>query len=108
MPVGTNINFLNQNDIESMQVLKDASATAVYGVRAANGVVLVTTRKGIAQKATIDVKIESGISNLVNMPKLLDGANYMRLYNEAYGNFVRYWGRTYEPAQGYERGYEIR
>ena len=77
---------MNPEDVESISVLKDASATAVYGVRAANGVVLVTTRKGIAQKATIDVKIESGISNLVNMPKLLDGANYMRLYNEAYGS----------------------
>ncbi|MFR6415129.1 MAG: SusC/RagA family TonB-linked outer membrane protein [Alistipes shahii] len=77
---------LSIEEIETISVLKDASATAVYGVRAANGVVLVTTRKGIAQKATIDVKIESGISNLVNMPKLLDGANYMRLYNEAYGS----------------------
>lgn len=77
---------LSIEEIETISVLKDASATAVYGVRAANGVVLVTTRKGIAQKATIDVKIESGISNLVNMSKLLDGANYMRLYNEAYGS----------------------
>ena len=77
---------LSIEEIETISVLKDASATAVYGVRAANGVVLVTTRKGVAQKAQIDVKIESGISNLVNMPKLLDGANYMRLYNEAYGS----------------------
>lgn len=72
-------------EIESISILKDASATAVYGVRAANGVVLVTTRKGVAQKAQIDVKIEGGISELTNMPKLLDGPNYMRLYNEAYG-----------------------
>ena len=84
---------LSIEEIETISVLKDASATAVYGVRAANGVVLVTTRKGIAQKATIDVKIESGISNLVNMPKLLDGANYMRLYNEAYGS------KFYSPEQ---------
>lgn len=46
MPVGNNINFLNQNDIESMQVLKDASASAIYGTRASNGVVLITTKKG--------------------------------------------------------------
>ena len=75
-------------EIESISILKDASATAVYGVRAANGVVLVTTRKGIAQKPQIDVKIEGGISELTNMPELLDGANYMRLYNEAYGSTV--------------------
>jgi TonB-linked SusC/RagA family outer membrane protein len=75
-------------EIETISILKDASATAVYGVRAANGVVLVTTRKGIAQKAQIDVKLEGGISELTNMPKLLDGANYMRLYNEACGKQV--------------------
>ena len=46
MPVGTNINFLNQNDIESMQVLKDASSAAIYGAQAANGVILITTKKG--------------------------------------------------------------
>lgn len=45
MPVGTNINFLNQNDIESMQVLKDASAAAIYGTRGSNGVILITTKK---------------------------------------------------------------
>lgn len=45
MPVGTNINFLDQNDIESMQVLKDASAAAIYGTRGSNGVVLITTKK---------------------------------------------------------------
>ena len=84
--VARSMSDLSIEEIETISVLKDASATAVYGVRAANGVVLVTTRKGVAQKAQIDVKIESGISNLVNMPKLLDGANYMRLYNEAYGS----------------------
>lgn len=46
MPVGDNINFLDQNDIETMQVLKDASAAAIYGTRGSNGVVLITTRKG--------------------------------------------------------------
>lgn len=46
MPVGTNINFLNQNDIETMQVLKDASAAAIYGTRGSNGVILITTKKG--------------------------------------------------------------
>ena len=46
MPVGTNINFLNSNDIQSMEVLKDASAAAIYGTRASNGVILITTKKG--------------------------------------------------------------
>lgn len=50
MPVGDNINFLNSNDIKSMEVLKDASAAAIYGTRASNGVILITTKKGIAGK----------------------------------------------------------
>lgn len=73
------------DEIESISVLKDASATAVYGVRAANGVVIVTTRRGVAQKPVIDVKIEGGVSDLTMMPKLLDGPNYMALCNEAAG-----------------------
>lgn len=50
MPVGTNINFLNSNDIESMEVLKDASAAAIYGTRASNGVILITTKKEWQEK----------------------------------------------------------
>lgn len=76
---------LSIEEIESISILKDASATAVYGVRAANGVVLVTTRKGVSQKASIEAKIESGVSDLPNMPKFLDGPDYARLYNEAFG-----------------------
>lgn len=76
---------LSIDEIESISVLKDASATAVYGVRAANGVVIVTTRRGVAQKPVIDIKFEGGISNLTKMPQLLDGPNYMALCNEAAG-----------------------
>lgn len=72
-------------EVESISILKDASATAVYGVRAANGVVLVTTRRGVAQKPVVTLKIESGISDLPNMPKFVDGADYARLSNEAAG-----------------------
>ena len=58
MPVGDNINFLDQNDIESMQVLKDASASAIYGTRGSNGVVLITTKKGTkgATKFTLQLQ----------------------------------------------------
>ena len=77
-------------EIESFSILKDASATAVYGVRAANGVVLITTRKGVAQpKPTITAKVESGFSQFTRLPEYLDAANYARLYNEAQG-FVTY------------------
>jgi len=84
--VERDMNNLTIEEIESISMLKDASATAVYGVRAANGVVLITTKKGIAQKPVIDVKLEYGASDLPNMPEFLDGANYARLYNEAFGS----------------------
>lgn len=83
--VERSMNDLSVEEIESVSILKDASATAVYGVRAANGVVLVTTRKGIAQKPSVELKMEYGISDLPMMPKYLDGANYAKLYNEALG-----------------------
>lgn len=76
---------LSAEEVESVSILKDASATAVYGVRAANGVVLVTTRKGIAQKPVIEFKSEYGASDLPDLPRFLDGPNYARLYNEALG-----------------------
>jgi len=76
---------LSIEEIESISILKDASATAVYGVRAANGVVLITSKKGIAQKPVIEAKMEYGVSDLPNMPKFLDGVNYAKLYNEAFG-----------------------
>ena len=76
---------LSVEEIESVSILKDASATAVYGVRAANGVVLVTSRKGIAQKPAVELKLEYGVSDLPGMPKFLGGADYASLYNEALG-----------------------
>ena len=64
MPVGTNINFLNSNDIESMEVLKDASAAAIYGTRASNGVILITTKKGMAGKTNISFNASAGFQTL--------------------------------------------
>ena len=83
--VERSMNDLSVEEIESISILKDASATAVYGVRAANGVVIVNTRKGIAQKPSVELKMEYGMSDLPRMPKYLDGPNYARLYNEALG-----------------------
>ncbi len=76
---------LSVEEIESISILKDASATAVYGVRAANGVVIVTTRKGIAQKPSVELKMEYGMSDLPRLPKYLDGPSYAQMYNEALG-----------------------
>ena len=52
---GNPLNFINPNDIASMEILKDASATAIYGSRGANGVILITTKKGRSGAPTVDV-----------------------------------------------------
>lgn len=84
--VERSMNDLAIEEIESISILKDASATAVYGVRGANGVVIVTTRKGLAQKPQISLKFEGGVTQMQNVPKMIDGANYMRLANEYTGS----------------------
>ncbi|QVJ80554.1 TonB-linked outer membrane protein, SusC/RagA family [Prevotella sp. khp1] len=85
MPVGTNINFLNQNDIESMQVLKDASASAIYGTRASNGVVLITTKKGSAGATKFTASATVGLQTL-SKPAIADAEEYEKVYNARYTN----------------------
>jgi TonB-linked SusC/RagA family outer membrane protein len=81
------INFLNPNDIESVEVLKDASATAIYGSRGANGVIIVTTKKGSAkQKATISLNSYYGQQSLMKTIPLANGTEYATLRNEAAKN----------------------
>lgn len=77
------LNTLDPEDIESFSILKDASSTAVYGVRGANGVVLVTTKKGKAGKLDIKVKANAGISYSPRMPEYVRAADYAKLANEA-------------------------
>lgn len=79
--------YLNPEEIETFSILKDASATAVYGVRGANGVILVTTRRGRQMdKAAVTFKASDGISSPVKFPKYLGSADYATLYNEARKN----------------------
>ena len=78
-----NIDFINPSDIEDMSVLKDASAAAIYGVRAANGVVLVTTKKGaFAQDAKITYNGYVGIQTPSNMVKMANSAQYAQMLRE--------------------------
>lgn len=78
-----NLNTLDPEDIESFSILKDASSTAVYGVRGANGVVLVTTKKGKAGKLNLQVKANAGISYSPRMLDFVNAAQYAQLANEA-------------------------
>ncbi|WP_417884555.1 SusC/RagA family TonB-linked outer membrane protein [Zunongwangia sp.] len=77
------INYLNQSDIESIEVLKDAASQAIYGARAASGVVLVTTKSGKSGKLTINYNGFAGISEPANKLDLLNATQYARLRNEA-------------------------
>lgn len=74
---------ISPEEIESFSVLKDATATAVYGVRGANGVILIQTKKGKVGKARITLKADYGISNPTQLPKFLDAVKYMQISNEA-------------------------
>jgi TonB-linked SusC/RagA family outer membrane protein len=78
------INSISAEEIESFSILKDASATAVYGVRGANGVILVQTKKGQLGKPRVTVKADFGVSNPTQLPKFVDGARYMEITNEAF------------------------
>lgn len=79
-----NIDFLSSNDIESLTVLKDASAAAIYGVRAANGVILVTTKKGSTGKARLTYDGYAGLQVPTNIMKLANTRQYVEMYNLAY------------------------
>ncbi len=84
--VPRSINDLNPNDIASISVLKDAAAAAIYGMRAANGVVLVTTKRGSAGEPKFNVNIYSGLQSATRVPDFLDSYNMAVLLNEANTN----------------------
>ena len=69
----TDINYLNTSDIQSMEVLKDASASAIYGSRGANGVILITTKKGAAGKTTVTLDAYWGMNKILNNLDLMSG-----------------------------------
>jgi TonB-dependent starch-binding outer membrane protein SusC len=80
------LNLINPNDIESISVLKDASAAAIYGVRAANGVILITTKRGKEGRPKVEVSAQRGVQNVPKMFNMLDVPQYTALYQEAYAN----------------------
>jgi TonB-dependent starch-binding outer membrane protein SusC len=80
------LSTINPADIESMEILKDASSTAIYGARAANGVVLITTKTGKAGRDAISLDSYYGIQNVARKIPVLNGTQYATLVNEAYTN----------------------
>lgn len=86
IPMGTSINFLSNNEIESMEVLKDASASAIYGSRASNGVILITTKKGKVGKTRFSFDTSSGMQLMNNPYNMANAESYASIMNKAYNN----------------------
>ncbi len=82
VPTDLGLNAINPQDIERLDVLKDASATAIYGSRGANGVVMITTRKGVAGTSRLSVSANVAFSNVSKKMSLLDAAGYASLSND--------------------------
>jgi TonB-linked SusC/RagA family outer membrane protein len=80
---GRDLNGLDPEDISSFSILKDASATAVYGVAGANGVILITTKRGRSGKPTLTFNYNQGLTGFTKLPELTGAEAYMRLRNEA-------------------------
>lgn len=94
IPTSDGLNQLNPNDIESIQVLKDASSTAIYGSRGANGVIIITTKKGEAGKSVINFDAYYGVQQATNLVDMLNASEFATLHNEMMANA----GRTQNPA----------
>jgi TonB-linked SusC/RagA family outer membrane protein len=90
IPMAGGIGDLNPNDIESIQVLKDASATAIYGSRGANGVVLITTRQGKAGATTITYDTYGGVQEALRRVPMMNGAEFAEHKREAYRTIGKY------------------
>lgn len=86
------INFLNQSDVKSMTVLKDAAATAIYGSRSAGGVIVITTKSGAKGKSNINIEYFTGINNATNLPKLLNADQYLTVVDRAWHNTTGHSG----------------
>lgn len=99
---------IDPDDIESFSVMKDASATAVYGVRGANGVIIVTTKRGTKQKPVVSLNSSVSMQTPIRLPKPLDAYNFALLKNEAIrndgGSTTQYAYSTEEDLERYRLG----
>ncbi|MEI7421734.1 MAG: TonB-dependent receptor [Prolixibacteraceae bacterium] len=87
--VASSVDAVDPNDIESMSILKDAASSAIYGSRAANGVILITTKRGKSDKVTVTYKGSVGFTTPLVLPQNATAWDYMTLFDEANGNDLR-------------------
>ncbi len=83
---GNALSYILPSDIESIEVLKDADATAIYGSRAANGAILITTKKAKSGKTVFDIDLKSGWSKLIRSVEMLNTPQYLEMRTEAFYN----------------------
>ncbi len=88
--IGVNLSVINPADIESIEVLKDASATAIYGARGANGVLIITTKRGSTGKASVEYNGFATVSSRRGSVETLDAEGFMQVWNDAYANAEKY------------------
>jgi TonB-linked SusC/RagA family outer membrane protein len=81
--IASNIGGIDPNDIESMEVLKDAASAAIYGIAAGNGVVLITTKKGTAGKTSISYDFQTTIQSIARVPQVMNSEQYIDYMTEA-------------------------
>ena len=86
LPNPSPLSSINPADIESIEILKDADATAIYGSRGANGVVLITTKKSKAGKTTTEMNVTHGVGRVTNRVDMLSTEQYLEMRNEAFAN----------------------
>ncbi|WP_412468743.1 SusC/RagA family TonB-linked outer membrane protein [Pedobacter sp. KLB.chiD] len=92
------LNSINPNDIESIEILKDADATAIYGSRGANGVILITTKKGKSGRARLAFNTSYGLSKVPNRLKMMNTEQYIQMRKQAFAND----GISVYPASAYD------
>jgi TonB-linked SusC/RagA family outer membrane protein len=97
---GNPFSYINPGDIESIEVLKDADATAIYGSRAANGAILITTKKGKSGQTKIDVTVQSGTGKVGRKFDMLNTQQYIQMRQEAYKNAGQPVPNTSSPKNG--------
>lgn len=96
MPIAGEISNISPDEIESYSVLKDASATALYGSRAANGVILITTKRAKTGKTTVEFSTNVGVQSIPmeRMPDLMNGTEYAQWKKNYYEDMIKYTGWT--------------
>ena len=83
---GSPMNSINPSDIESITILKDGDATAIYGSRGANGVILITTKKGKAGKTNLDLNVNTGVGEVTRLMPMLNTQQYITMREDAFAN----------------------